>query len=119
MTNTYRPLSVAAKSQYGDAVVDLDLSVMDEKDAIDGGHLELVPRPYKVLSDNFSGGPQDGEYMGALRVETEAALIAGSHIQRDDAGTGGSTTFKDLSAAGGEPAPEPPPVDAPQDKKAK
>jgi hypothetical protein len=66
-------------------VVDLDLSVMDEKDAIDGGHLEIVPRAYKVLSDNFSGGPQDSEWMGALRVETEAALIQGGHIQRVDA----------------------------------
>lgn len=84
MTNTYQPLSVAAKSQYGDAVVSLDLSVMDEKDAIDGGHLELVPRAYKVLSDNFSGGPQDSEWLGALRVETEAALIAGGHILRVD-----------------------------------
>lgn len=85
MTNTYQPLSVAAKSQYGDAVVSLELSVMDEKDAIDGGHLELVPRAYKVLSDNFSGGPQDGEWLGALRVETEAALIQGGHIRRVDA----------------------------------
>ena len=82
MTNTYMPLSVAAKSQYGDAVVELDLSVMDEKDALDGGHLEIAPRAYKVLSDNFSGGPQNGQYLGALRVETEAALIAGGHIER-------------------------------------
>lgn len=82
MTNTYRAVSVAAKSEYGVDAVDLDLSVMDEKDAIDGGHLELVPRRYKVLSDNFSGGPQNGEYTGALRKETEQALIAGGHIER-------------------------------------
>lgn len=85
MTNTYMPVSVSAKSQYGDAVVSLDLSVMDEKDAIDGGHLELVPRAYRVLSDNFSGGPQDGEWMGALRVETERALIDGGHLERIEA----------------------------------
>jgi hypothetical protein len=85
MTNTYRPLSEAAKSQYGDAVVSLDLSVMDERDAVDGGHLEIVPRPYKVLSDNFSGGPQDSEWLGALRVELEAALIQGGHIERIEA----------------------------------
>jgi len=84
MTNTYRALSVSAKSQYGDGVVDLDLSVMDERDALDGGHLEIVPRPYKVLSDNFSGGPQNGQYEGALRKETETALIAGGHIERVD-----------------------------------
>lgn len=114
MTNTYRPLSVAAKSQYGDAVVSLDLSVMDEKDAIDGNHLEIVPRAYKILSDNFSGGPQDSEWMGALRVETEAALIQGGHIQRIDAG--GATTFKDLSVAGGDPAPETPVEDVPVKK---
>jgi len=85
MTNTYMPISVAAKSQYGDAAVSLALSVMDEKDAIDGGHLEIVPRAYRVLSDNFSGGPQDGEWMGALRVETERALIAGGQLERIEA----------------------------------
>lgn len=84
MTNTYRPISVLAKSTHGEDPVELDLSPMDEKDALDGGHLELVPRKYKVLSDNFSGGPQNGEYVGALRVETEQALIQGGHIERDD-----------------------------------
>lgn len=104
MTNTYRALSVLAKSQYGESPVDLDLSVMDEKDALDGNHLELVPRKYQVLSDNFSGGPQGGEYVGALRKETEAALISGGHIQRVD-----------------EPAPETAPADdgvKPKPKKA-
>jgi hypothetical protein len=84
MTNTYRPLSAYGKATYGEDDVDLDLSVMEEKDALDGGHLDLVPRKYKVLTDNFSGGPQNGEYVGALRKETEAALIHGGHIERVD-----------------------------------
>jgi hypothetical protein len=112
--NRYRPLSEYGRAIYGDAPVDLDLSVMDEKDALDGGHLEIVPRTYKVLSDNFSGAPQGGEYMGALRKEIEDALIQGGHIKRLDEppaaiqdevppGTGvdgGDTTFKDTTAEG-------------------
>jgi hypothetical protein len=107
MMNTYRALSVAAKSQYGEEPVELDLSVVDEKDALDGGHLELVPRKYKVLSNNFSGGPEGGEYVGALLKENEAALIAGGHIERVDA--------KPVEDA---LPPDEPPADAPAVKKA-
>ena len=108
MTNTYRAVSEYGKATYGDDAVDLDLSVMDEKDALDGGHLEIVPRRYMVLSDNFSGGPQGGEYMGALRKENEAALIQGGHIKRADEppaapppGDGKAASMKDLTAEGG------------------
>jgi hypothetical protein len=102
MTNTYRALSVAAKSEHGDAPVDLDLSVVDERDALDGGHLELVPRTYRVLTNNFSGGPEGSEYVGALQKEIEAALISGGHLERIDAGSnGGPTSFKEVTADGG------------------
>ena len=97
MTNTYRALSVLAKSEHGDAPVDLDLSVLDERDALDGGHLELVPRKYRVLSNNFSAGPEGSEYVGALRKEIEAALISGGHLERLDA----PVSSKDAPAVGG------------------
>ena len=84
MSNSYRPLSVAAKSQYDEGVVDLDLSVMAEKDALDGGHLEIVLRKYRVLSDNYTPGKQGEVIELALPKENEAALIAGSHIERYD-----------------------------------
>ena len=84
MTNTYRPLSVAAKSQYGDGVFDLDLSVMGEKDALDGGHLEIVPRKYRVLSDNYTAGKQGEVVELALLKENDAALIQGGHLERVD-----------------------------------
>lgn len=114
MTNTYRPVSEYGKAQWGPDVFDGDFTVTDEKDHIDGGHLEIVPRKYTVLSDNFSGGPQGGEYMGALRKEIEAALIQGGHIQRVDdeppadeqldelpGEDGGDTSFKDTTVEGG------------------
>lgn len=85
MTNRYRILSVVGKATYGDEEqVDLDLSPSAEKDELDNGHLELVPRTYRVLSDNFSGGPQGSTYDAVFRVETEQALIQGGHIERVD-----------------------------------
>lgn len=84
MTNTYRALSVSAKSEYGDGVVELDLSPYDEHSALTGGHLEIVPRKYKVLSDNYTAAPQGQTFDGAYPVENEAALIQGGHIERVD-----------------------------------
>lgn len=112
MTNTYRALSVLAKSEHGDDPVDLDLSVVDETDALDGGHLELVPRTYRVQSNNFSAGPEGSEYKATFRKEIEAALIQGGHIVRVD--------DKPVTQAGvDKPAPpvDEPPADAPAAKK--
>lgn len=91
MTNTYRALSVLAKSEHGDGVVELELSVMEERDALDSGHLELVPRKYRVLSGNYQAGKQGDVVELALLKENESALIQGGHIERVD-----------------EPTPEPP-----------
>ncbi len=82
MTNTYRPLSVSAKSAHGEGVVELDLSVMDEKDALDGGHLEIAPRKYRVLSDNYAADAQGAVVELALLKENDAALIQGGHLER-------------------------------------
>lgn len=82
--NTYRPLSERAKLLHGDDVFEAEFSVTEERDHLDGGHLEIVPRSYKVLSNNYSAGKQGTVVDLALAVENEAALISGGHIERAD-----------------------------------
>lgn len=84
MTNTYRAMSPQAEAAFQPGVFEADFTVMDEKDHLDGGLLELVPRAYRVLSNNFSGGPQNSTYDATFRREIEEALIAGGHIERVD-----------------------------------
>lgn len=84
MSNTYRALSVLAKSEHGDGVVELDLSPYDEHSELSGGHLEIVPRKYRVLSDNYTAGEQGAVVELALLKENEAALIQGGHLERVD-----------------------------------
>lgn len=85
MTNTYRALSGYGKAIYGEDVFEGGFTAAEEQDHLNGKHLELVPRKYKVLSDNFSGGTKGGEYVAGLQMEIEAALVAGGHLIRDDA----------------------------------
>jgi hypothetical protein len=82
--NTYRATSPAAERVYGAGVVELDLSVTEEQDALGSGLLEQVPRTYRVLSDNFAAGEQGSNIDAAYPVETEAALISGGHLERVD-----------------------------------
>lgn len=82
MTNTYKALSEYGKAIFGEDVFNADFTASEEKDHLDGGHLEIVPRDYEVTSDNFSGGPKGAHYRAALLKEVEAALIAGYHIRR-------------------------------------
>lgn len=84
MTNTYKASSVVGEHYFGEGVIDLDLSAVEERDAIDGGHLEIVPRAYRVLSDNYAAGKQGESVELALLKEQEAALIQGGHIERVD-----------------------------------
>jgi hypothetical protein len=81
MTNTYRALTKPAEAAYGTGVLELDLSVADEQDALGSGLLELVPRTYRVVSDNYVH-PQGETFEEAFLIENEAALIAGGHIER-------------------------------------
>jgi hypothetical protein len=85
MTNTYKPTSAYGRAIFGDDVFDGDFDAAEEKDHLDGGHLEIVPRKYEVLSDNFSGGRKGSEYTAALVKDVEAALLAGYHLRRADA----------------------------------
>ena len=88
MPNTYRPLSERAKALYGEADFDADYSPSDERDALDSGHLELVPRTYKVLVNNFTDNGEAVEQGStvdlALPVETERALLSGGILERDE-----------------------------------
>jgi len=84
MTNTYHPVSDRAKALYGTDDVDLDLTAPDERDQLDGGHLEVVPRPYKVLVNNYEAGGQGSTVDLALHVDQESALVSGGILERAD-----------------------------------
>lgn len=85
MSNTYRPLSDRAKAIHGEKDFEDELSAVEERDALDGGHLEIVPRPYKVLVNNFAAGEQGEQVDLALPVENEKALLDGGILERVDA----------------------------------
>jgi hypothetical protein len=84
MTNTYKALSDVGEHYFGKGVVEADLSPAEEQDALGGGHLEIVPRKYRVLSDNYEAGKQGDVVDLALLVEHESALLQGGHIERVD-----------------------------------
>ena len=79
---TYKPVSARAKALHGSDNFEADLSAADERDAVEGGHLEIVARAYKVLSNNFADGKQGSTVDLALNVDNEAALIEGGHLER-------------------------------------
>lgn len=82
MTNTYRPVSEYGKAVFGEDVFDGDFTAAEERDHLDGGHLEIVPREYKVTSENYAAGKQGEVVELALPVEVEAAQVFGGHIER-------------------------------------
>ena len=100
MTNTYKATSVVGEHYFGEGVVDLDLSATEERDALDGKHLEIVPRSYQVLSDNYSAAEQGAVVDLALLKEHETALIDGGHLERVD--TAKKPTKKTAPVAGDE-----------------
>ena len=80
-SNIYRALTPQAVGVFSEGVFEADFSPSEEKDWLDSGLLELVPRQYKVLSDNYAV-PRGETFEAALLVENEAALISGGHIER-------------------------------------
>lgn len=84
MGNRYQPLSEYGRAVYGDDVVELELSAVEERDLVASGHLEVVPRTYRQLSRNYSAAAQGETFEAALPVELEAALVQGCHIERVD-----------------------------------
>lgn len=80
--NTYRAISDRARAIHGEGVHELDLSTTEEADELSGGHLEIEPRTYRALSNNYAAAGQGKEFQAAYPMETEAALVAGGHIER-------------------------------------
>lgn len=85
--NTYRPVSARAKALHPEGDFEAEFTPTEERDELEGGHLEIAPRKYEVLSNNFAAGKQGDTVDLALVVEQEAALIAGGHIKRADKAT--------------------------------
>lgn len=85
MTNTYRALTPAAVAAYAEGVFELDLTPTQERDLLDSGLVELVPRRYKVLSNNFSAADLGTEIEAAYLFEIEQAYLNGGHLERVDA----------------------------------
>jgi len=94
MTNIYRAVSDRGLALYGEDAFEAEFSVTEEADALASGHLEIVPRKYKVLSNNYDAGKQGATVEAALLVELEAALIAGGHLERVDKPDTTTTTRK-------------------------
>lgn len=84
MANTYRAVSEYGVAVFGEDVVELELDVTQEQDHLSAGHLEIVPRDYRVLSNNYAAGKQGETVSAALVVEHESALIQGGHLERAD-----------------------------------
>lgn len=84
MSNTYRALSPQAEGMFDTGVFEADFTPTQEQDYLGSGLIELVPRTYKVLSNNFAAGEQGEEIQAAFLVENEQALIQGGHIERVD-----------------------------------
>ena len=86
MSNLYRAKTPAGEATFAEGVFERDFTPSEEKDWLDSGQIELEPRPYNVLSDNFTiegwPCPQNAVVTAAFPVEIEAALISGGHIQR-------------------------------------
>ena len=84
--NQYRALTPQAVGMFEDGVFEREFTPTEERDWIDRGFLELVPRPYRVLSDNYTiegwAVPRDAVVEASFPVEIEAALIAGGHLER-------------------------------------
>jgi hypothetical protein len=84
MTNTYRALSPAAEAAYESGVFEREFSPSEEADVLASGLVEIVPRKYKVLSNNYAAGKQGDVVTLALLVDHEAALVSGGHLKRVD-----------------------------------
>lgn len=87
MSNTYRAKTPAAIGAFAAGVFEREFTPMEERDWLDSGLLELVPRTYRVLTNNYSAAAQGETFQAALLVEQEAALIQGGHIERVEPAT--------------------------------
>lgn len=106
MTNQYRAVSIYGKAIFGEDIFDADFAASEEKDHLDGGHLELVPRKYTITSNNFTGGAEGDEYEAALVKDIEEMLVAGGHLARVDVAQDKKETAAEKKAAAKKAADE-------------
>jgi hypothetical protein len=79
----YRAVHPSYAAVFGGDVFEAEYSAVEERDWLDRGLLELVPRRYKVTGPHAVRGVEPGEtFLAGLRVDEESALIAGGHIAR-------------------------------------
>jgi hypothetical protein len=69
---------------YSDGVFEHEFTPVEEQDALGAGLVQLVPRSYRVLSNNYTAGEQGSLVELALLKEHEQALIQGGHLERVD-----------------------------------
>lgn len=85
--NTYRATTKAAEAAFSVGEFEHEFATpTEEADWVNSGLLEIVPSTYRVLTDTavhgVKGTDKDPTFEAALPMETEAALIAGGHIER-------------------------------------
>lgn len=80
--NTYRALDAVGEHYFSAGDFEHEFTATEEADWLSSGHVELVPRKYRVLSNNYEAGAQGDEVELALVVDHEAALVAGGHLVR-------------------------------------
>lgn len=85
--NQYRAVHPSWKALYGEDVFEHEFANSDdERDHVDRGLFEIVPRPYRVLSDQYTvdGAPvAAGEVIEAgFPMDIEQMLLDGGHLER-------------------------------------
>lgn len=108
MGNQYRALTKAAQGMWSPDVFEHEFTRWDEDDELRAGRLEIVPRPYRVLSSNYVV-PEGEVFDAAFPVEIEAALIAGGHIERVRRDAKSTVEAPPEVEAAADPAPDPTP----------
>jgi hypothetical protein len=84
--NQYRATSPAGVTWFGDDVFEAEFSVDEESEYLARGFIEIVPRPYRTLTDRYT---VDGVSIAvdevvelAMPIGLEAALVGAGHLVR-------------------------------------
>lgn len=64
-------------------VLEHEFTTQEERDLLDAGRVEIIPRPYLVVgTSRVHDTDPGGTFTAGLPVGQEAALIEGGHIER-------------------------------------
>lgn len=85
-TQNYRVLSVRGVLGYEQGEeFERAFTVDEERDYLDRGQLEIVPREYRVVGPNEVNGVKAPDtFTAAMRIENERQLLDGGQIERVD-----------------------------------